>query len=58
MPDGVGVICFEFFAHGKDHNTAEQTNQTLNNYENRAGHPVFPESPWHIINQIEEIGFA
>ena len=57
MPDGVGVIGFEFLAHGKNHSTAEQANRTLDNYKNSVGYAVFPQIPWLIMNK-KEIGFA
>ena len=57
MPDGVGVIGFEFLAHGKNHSTAEQANRTLDNYKNSIGYSVFPQIPWLKMNK-KEIGFT
>lgn len=57
MPDSVGIIGFEFFAHGKNHGTAEQADHTLTDNENTVGDAVFPEVPGLDINK-KEIGFA
>ena len=57
MPDGIGVIGPEFFAHRDDHRAAEQADQSLNNHDVKIGQPEFSEVPRLKISK-EDIGFA
>ena len=57
MPNGIGVIGPEFFAHGDDHRAAEQTNQALNDHEINIGQSIFSEVP-RLEMSKEDIGFA
>ena len=38
MPNGIGVIVPEFFAHRDDHRAAEQEYQSLKDHEVKIGH--------------------
>ena len=57
MPDGIGVIGPEIFAHGDDHRAAEQADQSLNNHDVKIGQPEFSQVPWLEMSK-EDIGFA
>lgn len=57
MPNGIGVIGPEFFAHRDDHGTAEHADRGLNDHKSVVGYPQAFEIPWLRI-WIENIGFA
>ena len=46
MPDGIDIIGFEFFPHGKDYCTAEKENHALTDDKDVVGYAIFPEVPW------------
>ena len=57
MRNGVGVISFEFLAHGENHSAAKQTDYPLNNDECGIGYSIFFKIPWLQIDK-REIGFT